>query len=192
MLLHGAALAALIASCAPPIAERDLVTFARNESGGDTFAIHDNKSGEVYHVQDAAKTIAIARELLAKPDASIDLGLMQINSRNLSWLGLTIEDAFDGCSSVRAASQLLTHVSEYNTGSPTRGFKNRYVAKFIASRQNAPSDTPAAEAPPAAPAPPERHVWHDSDGHTVQPPRRHEWHESKPQSPSQIEASNEH
>jgi type IV secretion system protein VirB1 len=167
---------------------------AHNESGGDTLAIHDNRSGRTYRPQDATEAISIARILLAKPDASTDLGLMQINSRNLSWLGLTIETAFDGCASVRAASTHLTHVSEYNSGSPTRGFQNGYVARFIASRQNTLTDSPPAPVVPTAPTQPAPHVWHDDRDRQPEDPAprgRHEWHEAS-QSIKQIEAVNEH
>ena len=62
---------------------------------------------------------------------SVDLGLMQINSRNLDLLGLPLRDAFTACKSVEAAAKLLSLFSRYNTGSPTRGIANGYAIRVM-------------------------------------------------------------
>jgi type IV secretion system protein VirB1 len=80
---------------------------------------------------------------------SVDLGLGQINSRNMRWLGLTWDTVFDPCTNVAALARVLTTnynsakigrdpqtalrvaLSMYNTGSQTRGFRNGYVAKVL-------------------------------------------------------------
>ena len=177
MLLQAAALTTLIATCAPSIAERDLVALVRNESGGDTLAIHDNTTASTYRPQDPQTAIARASQLL-QANHSIDLGLMQINSKNLTMLGLTVESAFDGCSSVRAASDLLSRISAYNTGSPTRGFRNGYVARFVAARSSQPRPTGAGTVAQQQP----QHEWHDAAGRQPQPEaaviRRHQWYEA--------------
>ena len=75
---------------------------------------------------------------------------MQLNSRNLSSLGYTIETALDPCSNiaggaeilsafyVEAAAQygegqpaLLAALSAYNTGDFARGFANGYVSRVV-------------------------------------------------------------
>lgn len=37
----------------------------------------------------------------------VDLGLAQINSKNLGWLGLSVEAAFDSCQNLAAAARVL-------------------------------------------------------------------------------------
>ena len=81
---------------------------------------------------------------------------MQINSRNFEWLGLSLQDAFDPCASVRAGATVLTQLSRYNTGSPRAGFSNGYVARVLASKGAAP---PIAAAPPPPPHDPD--VWRE-------------------------------
>ncbi len=84
----------------------------------------------------------MARDLIAQ-GRSIDLGLGQINSANLQWLGLSIEAAFEPCANLKAAAQVLLSgyrpqegrrafdaaLSRYNTGHPRRGLANGYVAR---------------------------------------------------------------
>ena len=152
MILQAAAMSAMISACSPAVAVKDLAALAHNESGGDTLAIHDNTTRTTHRPQDPETAAALAEKLLSAGH-SIDLGLMQINSKNLRLLGLSIESAFDGCSSVRAASDLLSRVSAYNTGTATRGFRNGYVARFIAARSNDPPMAAQSEPPPPAESP---------------------------------------
>ena len=67
---------------------------------------------------------------------------MQINSANLTPLGLSIAGAFDACRSMQAGAQVLQAdyraamrdtVSRYNTGDPIRGIENGYVERVEAS-----------------------------------------------------------
>ena len=95
----------------------------------------------------ATEAARVARTLLSG-GANLDLGLAQINSDNLDWLGLTVEDTFDPCLNLRAAATVLragyrpagesaSHrqsalriaLSRYNTGDARRGFRNGYVAR---------------------------------------------------------------
>src|SRR3546814_7137337 len=94
---------------------------------------------------------------------SVDLGLGQINSRNMRWLGLTLETVFDPCKNIEALGRVLTQnyikaiagrdpqtalriaLSLYNTGSSSRGFRNGYVAKVV--RNAGFADPVATEAP---------------------------------------------
>ena len=89
---------------------------------------------------------------LIRQGYNIDLGLGQINSANLGWLGLSVEDAFEPCRNLAAAARVLatnyqavarfapspdhaiaTALSLYNTGDRRRGFRNGYVARVYAS-----------------------------------------------------------
>lgn len=117
---------ALAATCQHVVAPATIAGFARHESAFDPRAVHKNTDG------------------------SIDAGLMQINSANWSWLGLTAETALDPCQSIRAAGFLLASYSRFNTGSPTAGIVNGYAAAITASvgAIRARDQHPALVAPP--------------------------------------------
>lgn len=100
-----------------------------------------------------------ARALLAQ-GRSLDLGLMQINSANLTRHGLTVETAFDACRNVAAGADhyaddvravwTLAH-RRYNTGSTERGAAYAASVERVLARVQR---TPVAAALPATPMPP--------------------------------------
>jgi type IV secretion system protein VirB1 len=80
---------------------------------------------------------------------SVDLGLMQVNSRNLAALGISIAQVLDPCTNIQSGARILTAdyaqaaqahgegqtalqaaLSAYNTGDFARGLQNGYVAKY--------------------------------------------------------------
>jgi len=151
--LAGSAFAAepfsdLAARCAPSVHPQTLRAVVQHESGFNPLAIGVNgSSARSIKPRGAAEAVAIATDLIAR-GASVDLGLGQINSANLGWLGLSVAEAFDPCSNLAAAARVLTQnfvrerpqspndqvaldraLSRYNTGSPRRGIANGYVAK---------------------------------------------------------------
>src|SRR5690606_8108839 len=92
----------------------------------------------------------------------VDLGLGQINVRNLARLGLTLETVFEPCRNLAAAAAVLRDgyargralhgpgqaalrvaLSVYNTGDPQRGFANGYVARVVAHAAPPAPHTPA-------------------------------------------------
>src|ERR1700759_1148245 len=120
---------ALSLQCAPSVDPHMLVAIGQHESRLDPLTIHDNTTGQVLHGAD----VAAAASQLITAGHSVDLGLMQINSRNLALLGLSVDDAFPACRSVEAAARLLALFSRYNTGSPQRGIANGYATKVMAA-----------------------------------------------------------
>ena len=175
MILTLSALAALARACAPAVAPETLVPVVRVESGFDPLAIGVNGAHRrVYHPRSTAEAVAVAGALLRR-DENLDLGLGQINSRNLARLGLGLADAFDPCRNLAAGAQVLQEgyrradpspgeeqlglrvaLSFYNTGHPRRGFANGYVARVTrAAAQIVPalaaSPGPTAAAGPAEP-----------------------------------------
>ena len=87
-----------------------MVGIAQRESGYgtsiETQILHDNTT---HRTEAGANVIAAARSLIAAGH-SVDLGPWQINSRNLSLLGMSLQDAFDPCQSVAGAARLLQSV----------------------------------------------------------------------------------
>ena len=150
-MLDLALVLALSAQCAPGVSPQTLAAVAHAESRFDPLAIGVNGGGAVRQPRSRDEAIRTARRLLAS-GANIDLGIAQINSANLAWLNLSIEDAFDPCRNLAAAATVLragfrpvsaqplerrralrVALSRYNTGHPDRGFRNGYVARVEAS-----------------------------------------------------------
>ncbi len=137
---------AIALRCAPAEDPGMLVGIARQESGLETMTLHDDTSGEVLH---GAGVIDAARRLIAAGH-SVDLGAWQINSRNLSLLGLGVADAFEPCKAAAAAARLVELFSRYNTGSPSRGIANGYAVAVMAAIRSVKVASPAV--PLAMPA----------------------------------------
>lgn len=148
MAYSAAAILALASQCAPSVAPETVLAIIQTESSGEPFAVNVNGGLQPAHQSNAADAAATARRYVAA-GYSVDLGLGQINSRNMRWLGLTWETVFDPCTNVAALAHVLTTnynavkagrdpqtalrvaLSMYNTGSQTRGFRNGYVAKVV-------------------------------------------------------------
>jgi type IV secretion system protein VirB1 len=146
MTYSATAILILASQCAPTVAPETVLAIVRTESRGNPFALGVNGARNPAPLTNAADAAATARRYIAA-GYSVDLGLGQINSRNMRWLGLTWETVFDPCFNVAALARVLTSnynaakagrdpqaalrvaLSMYNTGSQTRGFRNGYVAK---------------------------------------------------------------
>lgn len=172
MTYSAAAILALASQCAPTVAPETVLAIVQTESSGEQFALNVNGGRQPARQSSAADAAATARRYVAA-GYSVDLGLGQINSRNMRWLGLTWETVFDPCTNVAALARVLTTnynavkagrdpqtalrvaLSMYNTGSQTRGFWNGYVAKVIGNAGVAYTGITFAQAlPPVAVAPP--------------------------------------
>nr|WP_314121552.1 lytic transglycosylase domain-containing protein [uncultured Brevundimonas sp.] len=147
-MLDLAAVFSLSLTCAPSVAPETLAAIAHVESRFDALAIGVNRGGRnPPRARTPSEAARQAHALLAR-GANIDLGLAQINSDNLEWLGLSVEQAFDPCRNLAAAATVLragywpeantttgrqtalrVALSRYNTGDPRRGFRNGYVRR---------------------------------------------------------------
>jgi hypothetical protein len=97
----------LATACGPSVHVETLASVAHTESRFDTLAIHDNATGRTYHPATQGEAIRIATDLVVAKLHSTDLGLMQINSANLSSLGMTIPESLDACKSIAAGARVL-------------------------------------------------------------------------------------
>lgn len=138
MILTALAFAKLATACSPGDAVRTLASVASVESGLHPWAIHDNTTTETLFPDSRDQAVSIATRLISGERHSVDLGLMQIESANLTKLGLTVSDAFDPCRSIAAGATVLRQgytaalrvaFSRYNTGTSDRGFTNGYVQR---------------------------------------------------------------
>ncbi|WP_109105429.1 lytic transglycosylase domain-containing protein [Azospirillum sp. TSO35-2] len=176
----------LAVACAPRVQVDTLAAVAHAESRFNPLAIGDTTTGRSHAPPTPADAVAQATALL-RQGHSLDLGLMQLNSATLARLGLSVADAFEPCRNIAAGARVLADgydpaggedgqralvraLSRYNTGSPTRGVANGYVARVRAGaaavvpaiRLEEGAAVPAPDrpaAPPPAVVPPEPPVW---------------------------------
>lgn len=165
---------ALAAQCAPAVAPETLLSVVQVESRFDPLAIGVNGKPRIAVSAASHQEAAAKASALIAAGRSVDLGLAQINSKNLGWLGLSVAAAFDPCRNLAAGARVLQAgyedgadaqpalrraLSRYNTGDARRGFANGYVAKVeraaaevVPAIQTAPAKMQEL-AEPAPPAP---------------------------------------
>jgi type IV secretion system protein VirB1 len=137
--------------CAPMVDPDTTLRVIAEESGGDPFVIHDNRSGASYRAGDLRTAVGVATTLI-RAGHRIDVGLMQINYD--AWLKPTrfsLEHAFDPCTNIRLGSTILSAdyahalprshssqealyraLSEYNSGSDEASWD--YARRVLARR----------------------------------------------------------
>ena len=141
--------AALFAACLTLGMDAGLaMSIAEQESSGKPYAFNVNGwEGGPVPMFDSESSIELSNSFV---DAgyTVDVGLMGINSRNVERLGHSIDSAFEPCANIALGEQIfmedltLAHnkglvgheairaaLSQYNTGSMSRGFQNGYVDK---------------------------------------------------------------
>lgn len=139
--------AIITSSCAAQVHPAIVNAIVKTESNFNPFVIGINKGAKRLSKQPTsyAEAITTAKQLLAR-GANIDMGLAQINSSNMTWLGLTVEMAFHPCHNLQAMQTVYLHCLQqaekggqgtleqrawscYNTGNTKRGLENGYVNK---------------------------------------------------------------
>ena len=117
----------LLLTCAPDVHPVTAAAIVQQESGGNPWAIYDNTGKQSYRPKSASEAAEIAQRLVSQGH-SIDIGLAQINSRNLPRLKLTVEQVLDPCMNLQASQTILKEgyrrsggsltgaLSAYNTG----------------------------------------------------------------------------
>ena len=133
----------ILQHCAPAVHPITLSAIVRQESGGNPLLIHDNRTGQTYRPTTPVNAAALASTLMRQGD-SIDLGLGQINSKNLSRLGLDLFSVFNPCRNLAAVQTVLIDnwkrtrgdmrqtLSLYNTGKPDSRAGASYAAHIYA------------------------------------------------------------
>lgn len=133
--------AAMIEQCAPAIAPVTMAAVVQQESGGNPLTLHDNTTGKSYRPGNMTEAAQIARGLIAQGH-SVDIGLAQINSRNLPGLGISVDEALDPCRNLQAAQAVLLEgwqrsgnlratLSAYNTGKLRGAVGDAYGSKVF-------------------------------------------------------------
>lgn len=142
------ALLVFVLACAPQVHPETAWRVIKHESRGNPYVIGINGPYRLTRQPRSRQEAVAVAKLLIEHKVSVDMGLSQINSNNLQWLGLTVEDVFDPCKNIKAMQTVLTQayeravrkhgprqqalvaaLSEYNTGSQVKGIANGYVHK---------------------------------------------------------------
>ena len=173
----------LIEQCSPQVASITMAAIVQQESGGDSLALHDNDSGKIYHLGSLYEAARMAGELI-RQGHSVDIGLAQINSRNLPSLGLTVDQVLDPCTNLATAQKVLLSartqsggdlqgaLSAYNTGNThglsgarysasvfekagVPGIPGGHMAKWAVASQSSESGTHTALTPQTSPLTPQ-------------------------------------
>ena len=139
--------------CAPSVHVSTMSAIVWHESRYKPFAIGLNRTKARLPRQPSSKAEAVATAAwLIANGYNFDSGLGQVNSSNLGWLGMSLDDLFDPCANLKGASRVLSScytkalkagltgqpalhgaLSCYNAGNLTRGISNGYV-RSLASR----------------------------------------------------------
>ena len=166
-------IAAALLACAANVAPITLQAVIEVESGGNPLALHVNGIEAQPVASDVAQAVQLAESYIAH-GYSVDLGLMQVNSRNLRALGVGVFQAFNPCTNISAGATILSAdyanasrlrgpgqaalraaLSAYNTGDFYRGFENGYVARYYGEWAFVPRAVGARAQRPAATAIPD-------------------------------------
>lgn len=147
-------IAAALLACAVQVHPVTLQAVARVESSFNPLAINVNRlQGPQPHTASVEEAARIAKSYISR-GYSVDLGILQVNSRNLHALGYTVEEMFDPCKNITAGGRILSDdyaraitlyqpgqdalihaLSAYNSGSWIVGMQNGYVAKYVSVPQ---------------------------------------------------------
>jgi type IV secretion system protein VirB1 len=161
-----ALIAAALLACAAHVAPITLDSIIKVESGGNPLTLHVNHwTGPQPVVHSAAEAATVTRHFM-EIGYSVDIGIMQVNSRHLLDLGETIESILDPCHNITVGANILSAfyakaveqygegqvallkaLSAYNTGDFDKGILNGYVGRVTGAT------TTLASAPPVATAP---------------------------------------
>ncbi|WP_455481880.1 lytic transglycosylase domain-containing protein [Bartonella sp. B35(2025)] len=142
----------LAATCAPTIHPTTLSSVVMQESQGNAYAISIDGNQKLSHQPSTFEEAITIAERLKNDGHNFDIGLGQINVKNLGWLGMSLSDLFDPCKNLKAVQIILTHCYEraksmynfeqtalkaalncYNTRDFKNGFTSAYVQKIAAN-----------------------------------------------------------
>lgn len=131
----------LLLACTPGVHPITAAAIVQQESAGNPWALYDNTGKQSYRPKSQREAAEIALRLIGQGH-SVDIGLAQINSKNLPRLNLTVEQVLDPCTNLQASSRILKEgyeragnlpgaLSAYNTGKTDSSIGEKYAAKVF-------------------------------------------------------------
>lgn len=139
----------LIQECGIEVHPVAMMAIIEQESGGNPYALNDNTGKRSYQPKSMQEAAAIARRIIAA-GGSVDIGLAQINSKNLKNLKMTVEDVLDPCKNLKASEIILKEgwlrsggnlkqtLSAYNTGKLNSTVGHKYAERVIKRAKRGP------------------------------------------------------
>ena len=131
----------LLMMCAPAVDPVTMAAVVKQESGGQPWVVNNNTTRKSMAFASKAAAVAAAVAAVGRGE-SVDMGLAQINSKNLPALGLTVEQVFDPCTNIAAGAKILAAgyaradslggaLSMYNTGQSDSKIGATYAQKVF-------------------------------------------------------------
>lgn len=128
--------------CAPAVDPVTMAAVVKQESGGAPWVVNNNTTGKSLAYPSKAAAVAAALAAIGRGE-SVDMGLAQINSKNLPALGLSVEQVFDPCTNIAAGASILAAgykktgslsgaLGIYNTGQADSKVAAAYAQKVFA------------------------------------------------------------
>lgn len=99
-------LLSLFLQCAPNVAPETLNAVVNVESAGKPFVVANVTDNTSHSFDDKGRAVAFLNDLTRK-NKNYSAGLMQINSANFKWLGVSNENIFDSCTNIKAGGKVL-------------------------------------------------------------------------------------
>lgn len=96
----------LFLQCAPGVAPETLMPLVAVESAAKPFVVANVTDNTSHFFDEKERAVAFVNTLAAQ-GKNYSAGLMQINAKNFTWLGLTNETVFDHCANIRAGAKVL-------------------------------------------------------------------------------------
>ena len=132
----------LLHQCAPQVSAITMSAIIKQESGGNPLALHDNTTGKSYQPASLAAAAKLASDLI-RHGHSVDIGLAQINSKNLPGLHIAAKQVLAPCANIHAAQTILLRgwkqsggdlrgaLAAYNTGNSGSSVGQKYAARVF-------------------------------------------------------------
>lgn len=149
MVIDTSHLWALSKQCAPQVAPQTMVTLVRTESKGNPLALGLNGARLKFQPQSESQAIAWVR-YLDQHDYNFDIGLGQVNIKNIRKYKLKAEQLLNPCLNLKVSGYILTQnyllekkhtpdsqlalgraLSRYNTGNQSAGYDNGYIQRIL-------------------------------------------------------------
>lgn len=139
----------LAKKCSPSVAPSTMVALIKTESRGNRLALGLNGARLRFQPKSESQAIAWVR-YLDKHGYNYDVGLAQINIKNIRKFNLKPEQLLEPCTNISIAGKILTvnyltalnttnnaqealrkALSKYNTGNNYSGYQNGYIYRVL-------------------------------------------------------------
>ena len=119
---------ALLQACAPEVAPVTMAAIIGTESSGWPWTINVNglPDGSMRFSTKQAAIAAATRYI--RMGYKVDMGIAQVDSENLSWLGLSVQQVFSPCTNLQAAERVLVGAYRQAGAAGTVSLKGAFEA----------------------------------------------------------------